>query len=345
MVPRWMQSSSENSSASRESIEHFRKLKGVRLKWEDERASDANPLIVHPLIRQLTVPYTRVSFLIAPVDPWRDILLVELTELGYDSFEETTGGLDAYIHDEQFSVPALNGLMTLRDPHASVSWSVSKLEERNWNAEWEASFQPVEVGQEVRIRAEHHPSVDGFTHELIITPRMAFGTGHHATTRMVVRAMLGLAEANNAGGLGLDLAGKSVCDLGCGTAVLAILAERMGASEVRGIDIDEQAVINAEENLQRNGCSITTVEKGVATALEGHTYDLILANIERNTLIDAMPLMAAALRPKGALFLSGFIVADRHLLAARAEANGLILAEHLEEGEWALLGCRKPANT
>lgn len=279
------------------------------------------------------MPYTRVSFLIAPVDPWRDILLVELTELGYDSFEETTGGLDAYISDELFSVNALNGLMTLRDPHVTVSWSVSKLEERNWNADWEASFQPVEVGKEVRIRAEHHASADGFTHELVITPRMAFGTGHHATTRMVVRAMLGL-----------DLVSKSVCDLGCGTAVLAILAERMGASEVRGIDIDEQAVINAEENVQRNGCSITTVEKGVATALEGHTYDLILANIERNTLIDAMPLMAAALRPNGALFLSGFIVTDRHLLAASAEANGLSLAEHLEEGEWALLGCRKPAN-
>lgn len=278
------------------------------------------------------MPYTRVSFLIAPVDPWRDILMIELGELGYDSFEEITGGLDAYVPDELFNVNALNGLLTLRDPHVDVSWSVSKLEDRNWNAEWESSFQPVEVGKEVRIRADHHAPAEGFTHELVITPRMAFGTGHHATTRMVVRAMLGL-----------DLAGRSVCDLGCGTAVLAILAERMGASEVRSIDIDEQAVINARENVERNGCSITTVEKGVATALEGHTYDCILANIERNTLIDAMPLMAAALRPNGALFLSGFIVADRPLLAACAEANGLSLAEELEEGEWSLLGCRKPA--
>lgn len=279
------------------------------------------------------MPYTRVSFLIAPIDPWRDILLVELTELGYDSFEETTGGLDAYVSNALFSVPALNGLMTLRDPHVAVSWSVSQLEERNWNAEWESSFQPVEVGKEVRIRAEHHPSAEGFAHELVITPRMAFGTGHHATTRMMVRAMLGS-----------DLRGTAVCDLGCGTAVLAILAERMGAATIRGIDIDEQAVINAQENLERNGCTRTTVEKGVATALEGHVYDLILANIERNTLLDAMPLMAAAMRPGAALFLSGFVVADRHLLAAAAEANGLVLAEHLDEGEWSLLGCRKPAD-
>jgi ribosomal protein L11 methyltransferase len=285
------------------------------------------------------MPYTRVSFLIAPLDPWRDILMIELGELGYDSFEETTGGLDAYVPDEHFSVPALNGLLTLRDPHVSVSWGVSKLEDRNWNAEWESSFQPVEVGHEVRIRAEHHPSAPGFTHEIIITPRMAFGTGHHATTRMVVRAMLGLPAT---GGAFVDgLQGKAVCDLGCGTAVLAILAERMGASTIRAIDIDEQAVLNALENLERNGCARTTVEKGVATALEGHTYDLILANIERNTLLDAMGLMAAAMRPGAALFLSGFIVADRPLLAAAAQAQGLELAEHLEEGEWSLLGVRK----
>lgn len=283
--------------------------------------------------------YTRVSFLIAPVDPWRDILMVELGELGYDSFEETTGGLDAYVTDELFSVPALNGLLTLRDPHVTVSWSVSKLEERNWNAEWERSFQPVEVGKAVRIRAEHHPAAEGFEHELVITPRMAFGTGHHATTRMVVRGMLGLQASG--GGFANGLHGKRVCDLGCGTAVLAILAERMGANEIRAIDIDEQAVINARENVERNGCTRITVEKGVASALEGHGYDLILANIERNTLLEAMGLMADAMRPGAALFLSGFIVADRPLLAAAAEAHGLLLAEHLEEGEWSLLGCRK----
>lgn len=277
------------------------------------------------------MPHTRVSFLIAPIDPWRDILLVELGELGYDSFEELTGGLDAYIPSDRFDRVALSKLMTLRDPHVSVSWSVSQLEERNWNAEWERSFQPVEVGKEVRIRAEHHPSVPGFTHELVVTPRMAFGTGHHATTRMMVQAMLGL-----------DFAGKAVCDLGCGTAVLAILAERMGAKAVVAIDIDEQAVLNARENVERNGCHAITVEKGVATALIGHTYDGILANIERNTLLDAMPLMAAALRPNGVLLLSGFVVADRPLLAASAQAHGLVLAEELAEGEWALLGCRKP---
>jgi ribosomal protein L11 methyltransferase len=284
-----------------------------------------------PANTQEPLPHTRVSFLLAPIDPWRDILMVELGELGYETFEEVTGGLDAYIPADRFDVAALSSLLTLRDPHVTVSWSVSQVEERNWNEDWERSFQPVEVGRDVRIRADHHPTVPGFRHEIIITPRMAFGTGHHATTRMMVRAMLGL-----------DLAGRTVCDLGCGTAVLAILAERLGASRVRAIDIDEQAVINARENVGRNGCHIVTVDKGVASDLEDGAYDCILANIERNTLIDAMPRMAAALRPGGVLLLSGFILGDRASMAACAGANGLSIVEQLDEGEWCLLGCRAP---
>lgn len=286
------------------------------------------------------MPYTRVSFLVSPPEPWREILLAELNEIGYEGFEETTGGLEAYVEEHLFDVNALQHLVTMRDPHVAVSWSVSRLEERNWNAIWEQSFQPVEVGKEVRIRAEHHAAAKGFMHDLVITPRMAFGTGHHATTRLMVRAMLSLPATGGAfaGGLG----GRSVCDLGCGTAVLAILAERMGASTVRAIDIDQQAVVNALQNIERNGCSRTTVEKGKATDLVGHDYDLILANIERNTLLEAMGVMAEAMRPGAALFLSGFIVADRHLLEASAMQHGLLPLERFEEGEWSLLGCRKP---
>ncbi|MEZ4738024.1 MAG: 50S ribosomal protein L11 methyltransferase [Flavobacteriales bacterium] len=276
--------------------------------------------------------YTRVSFLIAPVDPWRDILMVELGELGYDSYEETTGGLEAYIGTAEFDAVAVSKLMTLRDPHVHVSWSHAEMPNRNWNAEWEQSFVPVEVDGRVRVRAEHHAPDPAFAHELVITPRMAFGTGHHATTRMMVRAMLGL-----------DLEGKAVCDLGCGTAVLAMLAERLGATTIMAIDNDEVAVSNAQENVVRNGCHVTVVEKGDADSLRGHTYDTILANIERNTLLKAMPVMAAALKPGGALLLSGFVLQDRHHLEAAAVANGLVLAERLEEGEWSLLGCRVPA--
>ena len=284
------------------------------------------------------MPYTEVTFLLSPVDPWRDLLMVELADIGFDSFEEgftdqlgTRGELRAYVPAAWFDAARIDQLLTLRDPHVNVSWTSMEIADRNWNAEWESSFQPVEVGTDVRIRADFHPEVGGFRHELVITPRMAFGTGHHATTRMMVHGMLAM-----------EIKGMAVCDLGCGTGLLAILAERMGADSCRAIDIDQGAVENARDNVARNACQVTTVEKGDATSLKGHTYDLILANIERNVLLDAMPVMAAALRPGGMLLMSGFVVTDRHMLSQRAKEHGLEVAQRLNEGDWAMLGCRKP---
>lgn len=275
--------------------------------------------------------YTEVDFLLAPLEPWRDILLVELGELGYDSFEETLHGLRAYIPTERFERTALRSLLTLRDPHVTVTHTVREVPEINWNAQWESSFRPVEVGRHVRIRAEFHPHEEGFTHEIVITPRMAFGTGHHATTRMMVEAMLEL-----------DLAGQEVCDLGCGTAVLAILAERLGARHVLAVDIDGNAVANARENVALNGCHHITVEKGEVGLLQPRTYGTILANIERNTLLRDMAAMRDALVAGGALLLSGFIRQDRQRMLDAVVEAGLRPAEDLEEGEWALIGCRKP---
>jgi len=286
------------------------------------------------------VPYTEVTFLIEPVDPWRDVLMTELADIGYDSFEEGPdspkggGELRGYVRSDRFDAGALRQLLALRDPHVQVSWQHREIPDRNWNAEWERSFQPVEVGRDVRIRADFHPAAEGFTHELIITPRMAFGTGHHATTRMMVQAMLDLAIRE-----------KDICDLGCGTGVLAILAERMGARHCDAFDIDPGAVDNARENVERNGCIRVQCATGVADALVGHSYDVILANIERNVLLDAMPLLSAAMKPGAALLLSGFVVTDRHMLAQRAREHGLELAERMNDGDWALLGCRKPRNS
>lgn len=275
--------------------------------------------------------YTEVDFLIAPLEPWRDILMVELGELGYDSFEETVHGLKAYIPTEQFERTALRSLLSMRDPHVNVTHTVHDVPEVNWNAQWESSFRPVEVGRDVRIRAEFHAHEEGYGHEIVITPRMAFGTGHHATTRMMVQAMLGL-----------DLEGKEVCDLGCGTAVLAILAEQRGAAHVLAVDIDQNAVINARENVELNTCAGITVEKGEVDLLEGRTYDAILANIERNVLVRDMEAMNAALKPGGALLLSGFIRQDRQLMLDAVVRAGMVPVEDMQEGEWALIGCRRP---
>lgn len=264
--------------------------------------------------------------------------MVELGELGYNGFDESftdpsrnAGELKAYIPTEQFSASSLRKLMTLRDPHVNVTWTKMEMPARNWNAEWEKSFQPVEVGNKVRIRADFHAGASGFEHELIITPRMAFGTGHHATTRMMVKAMLDV-----------DLKDKRVCDLGCGTGVLAILAERMGASSVVAIDIDPDVMENGCENVARNNCERIVVETGDAKAMGDRRFDAILANIERNILLDAMQLMYDALLPGGLLFLSGFVVTDRHMLIQRAKEVGLTIHERINEGDWALLGCRRP---
>lgn len=274
--------------------------------------------------------YTEVSFLIEPLDPWRDLLIAELGEGEFDSFEETVHGVKAYVRSDRFDRSSLSGLQVARDPHVRISHTVREVEPRNWNQEWERSFQPVEVGKEVRIRAEFHPFVPGFTHDIVITPRMAFGTGHHSTTRMMVEAMLGL-----------DLRNKQVCDLGCGTAVLAILAERMGAKGVHAIDIDDQAVINARENLSLNGCGRVLVDKGDVSLLGPATCGVILANIERNTLLRDMNAMRDALLPGGVLLLSGFVHADAQLMQDGVRAAGLVPQEMLSHGEWSLIGCRR----
>lgn len=274
--------------------------------------------------------YTEVTFLVEPIDPWRDLLIAELGEGEYDSFEETPHGVKAYVKSDRFDRASLATLKVPRDPHVRISHTVREVEPRNWNEEWERSFQPVEVAKEVRIRAEFHPFVPGFTHDIVITPRMAFGTGHHSTTRMMVEAMLGL-----------DLKDQHVCDLGCGTAVLAILAERMGAKSVHAIDIDEQAVLNARENIALNGCGRIVVDKGDVALLGPATCGVILANIERNTLLRDMSAMRDALLPGGALLLSGFVNADRPLMLEGVGAAGLRPEEMLSNGEWSLIGCRK----
>ncbi len=274
--------------------------------------------------------YTELSLTIDPLEPWRDVLVAELGELGFDSFEETEEGVKAFTPAHRFDKSAIIALIAAQPAEVRIKQSHRSIAPYNWNAEWEKGFQPVEVGCDVRIRAEFHPFVPGFKHDLVITPRMAFGTGHHATTRMMVEAMMKI-----------DMNGKHVCDLGCGTAVLAILAERLGAKSVHAIDIDEQAVLNARENLVLNGCHHTVVEKGESKLLKPSSCAVILANIERNTLLRDMLFMRDALQPGGALLLSGFVQADAPRMVEAVLAVGMVPAEELNQGEWALIGCRR----
>ncbi|MFZ1688055.1 MAG: 50S ribosomal protein L11 methyltransferase [Flavobacteriales bacterium] len=274
--------------------------------------------------------YTSSSFRITPLEPWRGIMVALLGELGYESFEENADGLVAYIRSDRFDAAQVDALFPMNMPDVDIGVKHTTIAPRNWNAEWENSFSPIEIDGTVRIRAEFHESVPGFAHELVITPRMAFGTGHHSTTRMMVRAMLPL-----------DFHSKRVCDLGCGTAVLAILAERLGAAHVDAFDIDQAAVENARDCVARNGCERVHVDNGTVEALKGLQYEVILANIERNTLLRDLPALREALVPGGILLLSGFVVADVPRMRAALVEQGLQPAEALTEGEWALVGGRK----
>lgn len=269
--------------------------------------------------------YTEVEFLLKPIDPWRDLLMVELMDRGYESFEETAHGLKTYMASADFDGAALRAMPILRDPHVVITHTVREVPDINWNARWEQEFQPVEVDGKVSVRAEFHPEVIGYAHNIIITPRMAFGTGHHATTRMMIRAMLGL-----------NLQGQHVCDLGCGTAILAILAERLGAARVVAVDNDPAAVENARRNVEMNHCQRVVVEKGGVELGARGKYGTILANIERNTLIRAMPSLAMALANGGRLLLSGFIKSDEAVMGEAATGAGLALMAVQEEGEWVL---------
>ena len=274
--------------------------------------------------------WLEADFLVDPPEPWRGLLMVELMDLGFEGFEDTAHGLKAYIPKANVEMGALRGLRVAKDPHCRITYTTREVPDENWNASWESSFQPIEVDGRVHIRAGFHPPVDSFEHELVITPKMAFGTGHHDTTRMMVRAVLGL-----------DRKGYRVLDLGCGTGVLAILAEQRGAATVLAIDNDPVAVENARETVLLNGCERIVVEES-GTNLDGlGPFDAILANIERNTLCRAMPSLSRALAPGAALLLSGFIGADLEHMRDAAKGQGLRCVGEDTEGEWAMLKCLK----
>lgn len=240
--------------------------------------------------------------IIAETDPEkREILIAELSLLGYDGFEEDTRQLKAYIPNEDFNGVQLDQLAGEKQ----LEYRVNTLQEKNWNADWESSFAPVVVEDLVAVRAHFHDPISGPRYDIVITPKMSFGTGHHATTWLMLKAM----------GL-MDVKGKKVLDFGTGTGVLAILAEKMGASSVLAIDNDTWSVENTQENLEKNGCG--KVEVRLASEIPaGETFDLVLANINKHVLLTVGESLFHSLVPGGKLALSGVLGGDlEDILAA-----------------------------
>jgi ribosomal protein L11 methyltransferase len=270
--------------------------------------------------------YVEVSFLLDPILPAREVLMAELAELGFESFVESEEGLTAYIQQPDWNEGLLEGLMTSSIPDLKISWEVKTIEATNWNAEWEKSFDPISVDGACLIRAPFHEIQGDYKFVITIEPKMSFGTGHHATTHLIISEMLQM-----------EWEGLDVLDMGSGTAVLAILAEKKGARDIDAIDIDEWAFENAEENASRNDCSKIRCLLGGAELLGDKKYDIILANINRNILLRDMNLYRAVLKDGGKILFSGFYEQDVFELEKVATPLGLKIQNKRLMNEWCML--------
>ncbi len=247
-----------------------------------------------------------------------DLLLAQLSMVGFEGFEEEENIFKAFIPYDQFDEAAV--LAIVADHHLSFHQSV--IEETNWNAVWESNFKPVIIDDFVAIRAHFHEPIAGVAHELVITPKMSFGTGHHATTLMMIRHMRLIG-----------FAGKRVLDFGTGTGILSILAEKLGAAAITAIDNDEWSITNAMENLERNACIKTMVE--IADQATGdRSFDIILANINKNVILDNLDSLTKQLAPRGLLVLSGLLAPDEHEILDKTEKLSLKPGNKLQDNNW-----------
>jgi len=253
-----------------------------------------------------------------------EILMAELAELGFESFVETDEGLEAYVQEEIFNDLAVKQMLENYASRTAISYQFKKIARQNWNEEWEKNFQPIQIGEQIYVRADFHEPKPDFPYEIIITPKMSFGTGHHETTSMVMEHQLGIEHTN-----------KKVLDVGTGTGILAVLASKLGATTISAFDIDEWSVENTIENIKLNDVSNVIVRLGTIEDEPKDIYDIVLANINRNILISQIPAYVTFLMPGGELIVSGFYEKDIADIETIAESVGLKKVAQLSKNNWA----------
>ena len=269
--------------------------------------------------------YIEVSLKFKPNEETSEIVTAFLSLLPFESFQATNSGLKAFIKEQEFKLTDLQGVMS-RIPIENISFQYEPIQQVNWNEEWEKNFDPIQINEKCIVRAPFHKAPTNLEYDIIIMPKMSFGTGHHATTKLMIRSLLDEPLDN-----------KRVLDAGCGTGVLSIMAEKLLAQKVLAYDIDEWAVINSRENVNANNCKNIDVEKGSVKDIQPDGFDVILANINKNVLLSDIPLFSDKLVRNGSLILSGFYEKDCEDIVKLAELNQLKIAHIATLDKWALI--------
>ena len=266
--------------------------------------------------------YSEYDFKINPVNPGAEILIAQLGELDFESFEETEEGVKAYIQAARDHNDILEALPILKNSDFEISYTINRIEPVNWNEEWEKNFEPIEVAGICSVRAPFHPKPNT-QFDIVIEPKMSFGTGHHETTHLMIKHLLKL-----------EVSGLKTLDMGCGTGILAILAALKGARPVDAIDIDPWCYENTVENIARNNVDDINTYEGDVALLAGKQYDLIIANINRNILLEDIPAYASCLTEGGTLLLSGFYTHDIPAITSACNQHGLNFIMNFEKNNW-----------
>ncbi len=269
--------------------------------------------------------YIGYHFTIEPRELGSEILLAELGETAFESFVETETCLSAYVQKELWTENIIEGIYILGSEEFKITYSFEEIDQVNWNEEWEKNFEAIDVDGKCHVRAPFHEKTNA-EYDIVIEPKMSFGTGHHETTHMMIQHLLET-----------DVTNKKTLDMGCGTAILAILAEMKGAQPIDAIDIDNWCYLNSIENAERNNCKYITVYEGEASLLVGKKYDIIIANINRNILLNDMQQYIDCLNTDGTLFLSGFYTEDIPVINASCTEKGLTYVKKFERNNWVAL--------
>ncbi len=274
--------------------------------------------------------YIEVDIRLKEVNTYSEILIARLNEIEFESFYEYDYGLKGYVQSQLLDKDKLKNILSEISEQTELSFTLHKLKQKNWNAHWETNYQPVFINENCVIRADFHNAISDVKYEIIITPKMSFGTGHHQTTSLVMNKMFDL-----------EFKGKSVLDVGCGTGILSVLASKLGAIDVVGLDIDNWAFENAQENATLNNISDIHFVYGNISSVINRKYDIILANINRNTILNDLTFYSEAMYDYSDIILSGFLEKDVSVILKESAKFGLELVVSKNKEKWQMLHLRR----